>query len=209
MVSGRAHLGARTGGLILTGMKLLLGLGNLGDRYASTRHNLGFMIVDELARQLGATWRTETKFKADLAETQLADGGRLLLAKPHTMMNLSGQTAQKLAAFYKLAPDDVWAVYDELDLPFGRLRLRIDGSGGGHQGANSLIQHLGSNFTRARVGISLNNRSQESSEVYVLKPFNADEKAQLPHLIRTAADVLREQLAQERPAETTFDLLEN
>jgi PTH1 family peptidyl-tRNA hydrolase len=91
-------------------MKLILGLGNIGAQYAATRHNIGFMVLDELARNLGATWRTEAKLKADVATTEL-NGHKLLLAKPHTMMNLSGEAARRLMDFYKLEAADVWAIF--------------------------------------------------------------------------------------------------
>lgn len=188
-------------------MKLLIGLGNVGAQYAHTRHNIGFMILDHLANELGTTWRTETKFKATVAEVTLESGERVILAKPTTMMNLSGEAAQRLMQFYKIQPTDVWAVFDELDIPFGRLRIRTGGSGGGHQGVNSLIRHIGSGFVRARVGISLNNRAVEPSEVYVLKPFKPEEKAHLPELITGAADTLQAQLVHKVPSDTTFSLL--
>jgi len=187
-------------------MKLLLGLGNIGTQYTRTRHNFGFMIVDQLAVNLGATWRTEAKFKADIAESQLA-GERLILAKPHTMMNLSGEAAQAIMQFYKISPPDVWAVFDDVDTPFGRLRLRVGGGGSGHQGVNSLIRHLGSDFVRVKAGISLNDRLVEPSEVYVLKPFKPDEQAQLPTIIEHAAAIIQQQLTATTPAETTSDLL--
>lgn len=187
-------------------MKLLLGLGNIGAQYTRTRHNIGFMVTDQLAQSLDATWRTESKFKAQVAEATLADQ-RLILAKPATMMNLSGEAAQRLMQFYKIAPEDVWVVYDELDVPFGRLRIRVGGGTNGHQGLNSLVQHIGASFTRARVGISLNDRTREPSEVYVLKPFNADEQTHLPTIIKRTATIIHDQLTTESPAESTFDLL--
>jgi PTH1 family peptidyl-tRNA hydrolase len=188
-------------------MKLILGLGNIGAQYAATRHNIGFMVLDELARNLGATWRTEAKLKADVATTEL-NGHKLLLAKPHTMMNLSGEAARRLMDFYKLEAADVWAIFDDVDVPFGRLRLRTGGSGSGHQGVNSLIRHLGPEFVRVKVGISLNDRAKEPSEVYVLKPFSPEERPQLPQLIAAAATVLEQQLTLDQPGETTFQLTE-
>ena len=101
-------------------MKLVVGLGNVGAQYARTRHNVGFMVVDQLAEQLEApAWRAESKFKAELAPVSLpSDDGAstsLLLAKPHTMMNLSGEAVQRLMQFYKIAPDDVWVIFDQED----------------------------------------------------------------------------------------------
>lgn len=187
-------------------MKLLLGLGNIGSQYANTRHNLGFMIVDQLAVQLDAKWKDESKLKAQLAVTEL-NGEKLILAKPSTMMNLSGESGQRIMQFYKIAPQDLWVVFDDLDVPFGRLRLRRGGSGSGHQGINSLIRHIGPDFTRLKAGISLNDRTVEPSEVYVLRPFNADEHKQLPEVLTTAADLIGRVLTSPETEESTFSLL--
>ena len=187
-------------------MKLIVGLGNIGPQYAHTRHNIGFMIVNQLAVNLGATWKIEPKFKAEVATTE-HNGQKIILAKPHTMMNLSGEAVQRLMQFYKVAPADVWAIFDELDIPFGRLRIRTGGSGGGHQGVNSLIQHIGAGFVRLRTGISLNDRAIEPSEVYVLKPFKPEEREQIPAVIASAANTIEHQLALENPEEATFNLL--
>ncbi len=188
-------------------MKLVVGLGNIGARYASTRHNIGFMAADRLAAKLGATWKTEPKLKADIAVARSENGEKLILAKPSTMMNLSGESIQRIVSFYKLAPADVWVIFDDVDVPFGRARIRRSGSAGGHQGLISTIAHLGTTFARVRLGISLNDRAVEPSEVYVLKPFNTDEQAQLPELINAAADLISGQLANAAPTEATFDLL--
>jgi PTH1 family peptidyl-tRNA hydrolase len=186
-------------------MKLIVGLGNVGPRYAHTRHNIGFMVVDQMAQTLGATWKSETKLKAEVATAE-ADGHKLLLAKPQTMMNLSGEAVQRLMQLYKLQPADVWLIFDDVDVPFGRLRIRRSGSGGGHQGVNSTIRHIGDGFVRFRTGISLNDRTVEPSEVYVLKAFEPDEAEQLPTVVAGAAQVVTEQLAAD-PAEATFNLL--
>lgn len=198
-------------------MKLLVGLGNVGSQYAKTRHNIGFMILDHLAAAHSATWRLEAKLKAEVATIELATETtatdtpqaphpKILLAKPQTMMNLSGEAIQRLVQYYKLTPADVWVIYDELDQPFGRLRIRTGGSAGGHNGVRSTIQHIGDAFVRVRVGISLNDRTREPSEVYVLKPFNPTEREQLPQLIANAAGVITRQLTQETPSDTTFEL---
>ena len=187
-------------------MKLIVGLGNIGPRYAHTRHNIGFMVADRLAETLGAAFKPETKLKAEVATAELA-GEKVLIAKPQTMMNLSGEAVQRIMQFYKLAPSDIWVIFDELDVPFGRLRVRRGGSGGGHQGVTSTIRHIGDGFVRFRIGISLNDRNIEPSEVYVLKPFNDEEQVQLPTLIATAAATIVRQLGLQQPEETTFDLL--
>ena len=188
-------------------MKLIIGLGNIGSRYAKTRHNIGFIVVDKIAENLGASWKHESKLHAELASVELA-GEKLILAKPDTFMNLSGDAVQRILQFYKLTPGtDLWVAFDDLDVPFGRMRLRFGGSSGGHQGLNSTIAHIGPNFVRVRIGISLNDRTQVASEVYVLSQFDASEQPQLPKLIEAAAVHTIEQLSRQTPEETTFDLV--
>jgi PTH1 family peptidyl-tRNA hydrolase len=184
-------------------LKLIVGLGNIGAQYALTRHNVGFMVIDQLAQDLQAElWRAESKFKAEIARS-----GDILLVKPHTMMNLSGEAVQKIMQFYKIASSDLWAIFDDVDVPFGRLRLRSGGGGGGHQGVSSLIQHIGTDFIRARIGISLNDRPRESSEEYVLKPFNPQEREQLPQVVISAAKIVAAKIQESTPEDATFDLL--
>ena len=187
-------------------MKLLVGLGNPGEQYAKTRHNVGFMVLDQLTSRMSAQWRPERKFKANVAQTDYA-GQRLIFTKPQTFMNASGEAVQAIANFYTIKPDDIWVIFDDLDTPFGRLRVRHGGSGSGHQGINSLIQHLGPNFWRYKVGISLNDRTKEPSEVYVLKPFRTDERTALPQILNQAADIIRQQLTDPSPAAETFLLI--
>jgi len=209
-------------------VKLIIGLGNIGKRYAHTRHNLGFMVTDELAKKLQSTqihefnssligkisppsvtpqWRQEPKLQAEVAEFTLAED-KIILAKPQTMMNLSGEAVQRLMQKYRARPADVWVIFDDLDVPFGRLRIRTAGtSGSGHQGVNSIMSHIGADFVRVKVGISLNDRTTEPSEVYVLKPFTPDEQAKLPILITTAASVVADQLDHPTAPDTTFDLV--
>lgn len=171
-------------------MILVVGLGNVGSRYAQTRHNVGFMVIDRLATELGAAWHEESKLKAYIATAKLGDE-KLVLAKPTTLMNGSGEAVQRIVQFYKLAPTDVWAVCDDLDTDFGQMRVRLGGSAGGHQGVDSMIRHIGSNFHRLRIGISMNDRTTEPSEVYVLKAFNPSEQAELPAVIVAAASKLQ------------------
>lgn len=187
-------------------MKLIVGLGNPGSQYARTRHNVGFMVLEQLATDLSASWKPESKLKSEVALADLA-GERVILAKPQTFMNLSGEAVQRILQFYKLDPTEVWVVFDDVDVPFGRLRLRAGGSSSGHQGVKSLIQHVGPDFLRARVGISLNDRTKEPSEEYVLKPFSTEEREELPLVIERAAAIIQHQLQLETPEESTFDLL--
>jgi peptidyl-tRNA hydrolase, PTH1 family len=188
-------------------MKLIIGLGNIGPGYARSRHNLGFMVAERLAANLETHWKSEPKLQAEIATTTLSEGEKVVLAKPQTMMNLSGVAVQRLMQRYKVAPADVWVLFDDVDVPFGRLRLRVGGSAGGHQGAASIIRSVGDGFIRARLGISLNDRRVEPSESYVLKPFTPEEQEQLPALIDRAAAVILEQIQAAAPSDATFTLL--
>jgi PTH1 family peptidyl-tRNA hydrolase len=132
-------------------MRLVVGLGNPGPRYRMTRHNLGFMVVDALAER----WRLTVGGRRHGAELGVGEfaGTKVILAKPQTYMNVSGEAVAKLRRLYHLEPHDILAAYDDLDLPLGRIRLRGDGGAGGHNGVASLISVLGKGFPRLRVGI--------------------------------------------------------
>ena len=202
-------------------MKLVVGLGNVGKRYAHTRHNIGFMVVDTLLRSYKSApgssdnakiyglkvsdWKIESKLQAEVAKVELPDQ-EIILAKPQTMMNLSGDAVQRLMQKYRLKPADVWVIYDDVDVNFGRLRLR-QGASSGQQGIRSITAAIGQDFVHARMGISLNDRAVEPSEVYVLKPFNEAEQANLPRVIAAAAGTLQDLLTRDTPEESTFDLL--
>lgn len=132
-------------------MKLIVGLGNPGSDHAGTRHNIGFMAADAAARALGAgNW--QAKFQGEMAEARL-DGEKLILLKPMTYMNLSGQAVGEAARFFKIAPDDIIVFYDELDLAPGKLRVKKGGGTAGHNGLKSLQAHIGPDFWRVRLGI--------------------------------------------------------
>jgi peptidyl-tRNA hydrolase, PTH1 family len=163
---------------------LIVGLGNPGRRYERTRHNAGFMAVERLYSILpGGTARS--RFQADLIETRDGDK-RIVLAKPLTFMNESGTAVSQIARWYKVPRDRLLVVYDELDLPFGTIRMRANGSAGGHNGVQSIIQHLHTqDFARLRLGI---NRPQAGSTVpYVLSQFSSEEQKALPEIIDRAA----------------------
>ena len=166
---------------------LVVGLGNPGRKYEPTRHNIGFMVVDALAARLGATaWRDEQR--AAVARVRV-DDHTLVLAKPQTFMNESGQSVRSLAAYYKIVPAQILVVADDLDLPFGRLRLRPHGSPGGHNGLRSIINQLGTQeFPRLRMGIGRPARGEPID--YVLSPFEPAERADLPHLCQIAGDTI-------------------
>jgi PTH1 family peptidyl-tRNA hydrolase len=168
--------------------KLIAGLGNPGIKYAHNRHNVGFMLLDRLAREEHAEFSRQ-RFNARLTEITL-DGKRVLLAKPQTYMNASGDALRKLAAFYHLQRPDVLVVYDDLDLPLGRIRLRADGSSGGHHGMESIINALGgTNIPRLRVGIG---RPDPTHDVgHVLGNFHQDEQAELEDVLLRGENAVR------------------
>ncbi|MCK9384080.1 MAG: aminoacyl-tRNA hydrolase [Nevskia sp.] len=130
----------------------IVGLGNPGAEYDRTRHNAGFWFVDALAAAYRGSFRTEAKFFAEVARVRIGNSD-VLLVKPSTFMNRSGQAIQALAAFYKLDPADILVVHDEMDLPVGAMRLKLAGGHGGHNGLRSVHQHIGEGYRRLRVGI--------------------------------------------------------
>lgn len=170
-------------------MKLLVGLGNPGPKYAGTRHNIGYDVVDEVVREAGGSFDRE-RFSAELGEIRLG-GERLLVMKPLTFMNLSGEAVGAACRFHKIAPEDVIAVHDELDLSPGTVRIKIGGGHGGHNGLRSMISHLGSpDFVRIRVGIG---RPTDGRDVvsWVLGGFGKDEQEALPACLLQASRAVR------------------
>ncbi len=133
-------------------MKLIFGLGNPGKKYENTRHNIGFIALDRLAENLGLTFN-RTKFNAVYAEGNMGTE-KVILVKPQTFMNLSGESVQPWVDYYDVTEEDIVVIYDDMDLPVGKIRLRVKGSSGGHNGMKSIIQHLGTQeFNRIRVGV--------------------------------------------------------
>jgi PTH1 family peptidyl-tRNA hydrolase len=175
---------------------LVVGLGNPGPGYAATRHNVGQMVLDELASRGRLTFKTH-KTNATVAEGRLAPGGpRFVLAKPNTYMNVSGGPVSQLLRFYSLDPSHLIVVQDELDIPFDTLRLKSGGGHGGHNGVRDVIAAIGTgDFTRVRVGVGRPPGSQAAAD-HVLKAFSAAERKTLPILISDAADAV-EQIAAE------------
>ena len=175
-------------------MKIFVGLGNPTIEYAATNHNVGFMLADRLADKLGAsTWRE--RFNALVAETFL-DGEKILLVKPQTFMNLSGEAVAPLMNFYKLDAADLTVAHDDMDLPLGMIRLRPKGSGGGHRGVASIIQHIGSqNFPRVRIGVGRPPANWTVNH-HVLSPFTAEDadkiSAALDELVPAVICIFRE-----------------
>jgi len=169
-------------------MHLIVGLGNPGPQYADNRHNLGFMVADELARR-GRAAAAREKFGAELTEVTLG-GERLLLCKPQEFMNVSGQAVARVAGFWKIALADIIVVHDELDLPFDRIKLGAGGGPGGHNGVKSIISALGDPaFARVRVGIGRPAPGRDPAD-YVLSDFSRAEAAGLAELVGRAADAV-------------------
>jgi PTH1 family peptidyl-tRNA hydrolase len=167
-------------------LKLLVGLGNPGRRYARTRHNLGFMVVDHLAAENGVSFKKKL-CEALVGEWQV-DGQTVLLAKPQTYMNRSGLAVQGLMREFRTSSEDLVVVYDELDLPFGRIRVRSRGGSAGHGGLRSIIDHLGEQlFYRVRVGIGRPPDGIEPAD-FVLDRFTSEEVTQLDDIIARAAE---------------------
>lgn len=172
---------------------IIIGLGNPGREYGGSRHNLGFMCLTELAHRLGV--RVTERSSNALVATARALGreGSVLLAKPQTFMNLSGRAAAALLRKHKLTPSDLWVIHDDMDLPFGRLRIRKGGGAGGNNGVRSLIAELGdSGFVRFRMGVG---RPQLDDAVeYLLSPFTDEERERLPAFVAVAVEAVMDAL---------------
>lgn len=209
-------------------MKLIIGLGNPGVKYEKTRHNLGCMVVEQFLKDFEpahkTVWTNEPRFKSDIVslDWQPKQGSleKVLLVKPKTYMNNSGLAVLLLTAYYKLQPADVWIVHDELDLPFGSMKIRFGGAGAGHHGIESIIEKLKTDaFWRFRLGIGgERNHTQKSeaekgkpvskqhfknAEDFVLGNFVAAERSRLRHLIRRSSDAL--QMALEEGMEASMN----
>lgn len=170
---------------------LLVGLGNPGREYAGNRHNVGFLVADLVASRVGAKFGRHKRAVAEVAEGRLGFGGpKLILAKPLTFMNLSGAPVVSLAQFFKVPVENVVAVHDELDVPFGQVRVKRGGGEGGHNGLRSMSKSLGSKeYARVRFGIGRPPGRQEPAD-YVLSDFAAAERKELDFLVDRAADVV-------------------
>lgn len=171
---------------------LIVGLGNPGSEYDGTRHNIGFAAVDAFvtANDLGP-WVNKKDLKCEMASGRLGET-QVIAIKPTTFMNLSGEAAQAVAHFYKIPAERIVAVYDELDIDFGQIRLRTGGSSAGHNGVKSLIQHLGEDFGRVRIGIGPKTPEQMDSADFVLAKFSSEQQKQLKNLTRETTAILSE-----------------
>ncbi len=164
-------------------MKLIVGLGNIGSEYNNTRHNIGFMCIDAFASKYMATFKENKSFKGSIAEIRIGNE-KVLLLKPSTYMNLSGDSLILVAKFYKIPTEDIIVINDDLDLPVGKIRFRAKGSAGGHNGLKSIIAQLGTEeFKRIKVGI---DRSKTISVVdYVLGKFSKEDLEEIENNIYT------------------------
>lgn len=173
---------------------LVVGLGNPGPTYAGHRHNIGYLVTDELARRMGSGFRAHKSGRADVVEGRLgAPGGaapRVVLARPRCYMNETGGPVKALATFYKVAPAQVVAIHDELDIPFDTMRVKLGGGDNGHNGLKSMRSSLGTgDFHRVRVGIGRPPGRQEVAD-FVLSNFSSTERKALPFVVDTAADAV-------------------
>lgn len=167
-------------------MKLIIGLGNPGKTYEQTRHNIGFKVIDYLAMKWNAPL-TQSKFKGMYSVIHRPEG-KVMLLKPLTFMNLSGESVGALMDYYNIQLEDIVVIYDDLDLPTGQLRLRQKGSAGGHNGIKSLIQHLGTQqFNRMRIGISRPPTGMKVPD-YVLARFSEDEIPEMAQAVEKSAE---------------------
>jgi peptidyl-tRNA hydrolase, PTH1 family len=167
--------------------RLIVGLGNPGAKFDRTRHNIGFDLVDQLAKRWQISVADQKKFQGLVGEGWV-NRQKIVLLKPQTFMNLSGQSVRAVLDWYKLEPTEVLVLYDDLDLPLGRLRIRLSGSAGGHNGMKSIISHLGTNsFPRLRMGIG---KSDDETIAHVLGKFSAAESEIVNETLQVAADAV-------------------
>lgn len=183
-----SHLPAYSLGL--TKNLLIVGLGNVGKKYDGTRHNIGFAAIDELAsKQDFDPWMEKKDLKCQLTTATIGDS-RVILIKPTTFMNLSGEAVQAVMHFYKIPLQQIVVVHDELDIPFGQIRMRNGGSAAGNNGIKSIIQHCTEDFARIRIGIQAETPMETSD--FVLAKFSKEEKSELPALFKETTAILTE-----------------
>ena len=183
-------------------MRLVVGLGNPGEKYAKVRHNLGFMVVDEFVKKIEVgAWRLENRFKAEIIQINQplsSSSYNLIFAKPQTYMNNSGMAVVKLVEYFKVDPSELIVIHDELDLPFGKIKVRLGGAAAGHHGVESITAALGTDkFIRVRLGIgNLKTQSSEHKHAhvdtnkFVLEPFLGGEHPKLKHMLKQAVKAL-------------------
>jgi PTH1 family peptidyl-tRNA hydrolase len=170
--------------------QLIVGLGNPETKYEKTRHNIGFEAVDAIAHSWQLSWQQNRRFQGLFAEGNAPNGMKIRLLKPLTYMNRSGQSVQSVVDWYKISPQSVLAIYDDMDLPLGRLRLRLSGSAGGHNGMKSIISHLGGDkFPRLRIGIGKSRGAQETVS-FVLGKFSREESEVMSEVLKLVGEAI-------------------
>ncbi len=172
---------------------LLVGLGNVGREYNSTRHNVGFFCLDHFVKTIDdmPDWLEKKDLQCYLSKGRIGEA-QVIAIKPTTYMNLSGVAVQAVANFYKIAASSTLVIHDELDIPFGQIRLRVGGTSAGHHGIKSVSQLIGEDYGRVRVGVGPKQPEQIDSADFVLQKFNADEQAQLSNLAKEVTAILTE-----------------
>ena len=170
-------------------MKLIAGLGNPGSKYQNTRHNLGFMVADSFAKREGLSWRISRDWICYFAKTN-----NFVVAKPTTFMNKSGEALRSVAEFFKIDVSDILVIHDDLDLPFGKIRMSFDSMSAGHKGVESVIESIGRpDFARLRIGIGKSDKGDP--EKYVLEEFSKGEAGQLPQVLAESCEAIKSYLS--------------
>ena len=166
-------------------MHLIVGLGNIGDKYQLTRHNIGFMVIDEITKNLSTSNIQKSNFHSTLEKSAYD-----LYAKPTTYMNNSGMAVQAIKEYYKLEMEDIIVIHDDIDLPFGTVKFKIGGGHGGHNGLRSIDAHIGKEYIRVRIGVG---KPQDKADVanYVLNNFSKEELNKLPDIINHSMDAIK------------------
>lgn len=174
-------------------MKLIIGLGNPGKKYENTRHNVGFFAIENFKLQVEnfSNWKLNKKFNAEISEGKI-EGEKIILLLPQTFMNDSGRAVAAAAGFYKIKPADILVIHDDIDLPLGKIRIKKDGSSGGHRGVESIITSLGSeNFIRLKIGVASETRPQNFDAAnFVLKNFGKGENKTVSKTIKKATEAV-------------------
>lgn len=181
-------------------MKLIVGLGNPGKQYEKTRHNVGFMVLDALQKELSEykinKWETSKKFNAEICGVTVSHDNKIILAKPLTFMNDSGVAVQLIAHFYQMTHRDIIVVHDDKDIMLGEIKVQTDRSSAGHNGVESIITHIGTrDFTRVRVGIKrANERGMQDTAKFVLSKFGIFERKKVEDVIKKSVEEIKKML---------------
>lgn len=175
-------------------MKLIVGLGNPGEKYELTRHNYGFLVLDALATKYDGKFNFSKRFKAEITEIFI-NGEKIILLKPQSFMNNSGEVVREIIGFFNISTDRIWVVYDDVDLELGTVRIRKQGSSGGHKGVQSIIDNVGTaDIPRFRMGIKSKHCDELSTEDVVLQRFKPDEIEAVEIGIKKAVEAINKAL---------------